>query len=447
MKENRNSFITSFAMKNIQSVSDAFMCSNCGACKAICPKDAISFESNSLGRMYAIVNNQCIDCGLCVKVCPSLDKHELHKIFQDRYIGVIRKVYVGKSADEYYYKNAQSGGACITILDYLFKTKAIDCAVVCKMYYGKSPIVQAVLLDSGEQLGEYQKSCYTPVDLLSILKNTNGKGSVALVGLPCHIQGLESLMRLSNKFSNIKFRIGLICDRTLCGGIQDVMMSYHNEGRAKIIWRKKDFYIGNKYYPYKTAPVTVVYENGKEYVIPNCHRFALKDFFTPPRCRVCYDKLNSFSDIVLGDPWGMSKIDWQKGESVVVVRTRIGEQLIDEIVAAERLVLSERNVVELLSGQRIEERRRQIGAYSRALKVIPMKINSYLYTQEDKMHLSTKEISLAQKEIKKFIVRDKKDKKKLIREARLIIMMVKTMKYIDNFLIVKTLRKIEQLFR
>lgn len=55
----------------------------------------------------------------------------------------------------------------------------------------------------------------------------------------------------------------------------------------------------------------VVSESGQEKMLPNSYRFALKDYFTSPRCRVCYDKLNTFSDLVFGDPWGMSGVDWE----------------------------------------------------------------------------------------------------------------------------------------
>lgn len=60
-------------MRNIQAVSDSYLCSNCGACYAICPKEAIAFQWSGLGRKYAVINEICIECGLCQKVCPSID--------------------------------------------------------------------------------------------------------------------------------------------------------------------------------------------------------------------------------------------------------------------------------------------------------------------------------------------------------------------------------------
>lgn len=46
-------------------------CSVCTACFAICPKDAITMQSDLEGFKYPVVEkNKCIDCGVCSKVCP-----------------------------------------------------------------------------------------------------------------------------------------------------------------------------------------------------------------------------------------------------------------------------------------------------------------------------------------------------------------------------------------
>ena len=42
---------------NIQDISDAYLCSSCGACKAVCPKDCISFHFTSMGRKEAQVGS------------------------------------------------------------------------------------------------------------------------------------------------------------------------------------------------------------------------------------------------------------------------------------------------------------------------------------------------------------------------------------------------------
>ncbi len=42
-------------------------CNGCGACKAICPTDAISGKKKEI---HHIDPEKCIDCGTCGKICP-----------------------------------------------------------------------------------------------------------------------------------------------------------------------------------------------------------------------------------------------------------------------------------------------------------------------------------------------------------------------------------------
>ena len=45
-------------------ISDA--CTKCGACKEVCPTEAISEDADQ----YVIDADTCIDCGICVGECP-----------------------------------------------------------------------------------------------------------------------------------------------------------------------------------------------------------------------------------------------------------------------------------------------------------------------------------------------------------------------------------------
>lgn len=229
--------------KSIQCVSDAYLCSACGGCRAICPRNAISFQDSPIGRRYAVVNDACTSCGLCQQVCPSLSSATAKpEKVSDKYVGTIRNVYIGRATDNAIYSNAQSGGVCTALLVHLFESGAIDGAVVVRMDYGHVPQVKGVLVTSPLDLAATQKSCYTPVDLLSVLDSCRSKQSLAVVGLPCHLEAVHNLQCVfPHRFSNIAYRIGLICDRTFCGGIQDVFCRLATPllGGAKIHWKDK----------------------------------------------------------------------------------------------------------------------------------------------------------------------------------------------------------------
>ena len=51
-------------------VEDRTKCCGCSACSAVCPFDAISMATDSMGFIYPNVDKErCRDCGLCEKVC------------------------------------------------------------------------------------------------------------------------------------------------------------------------------------------------------------------------------------------------------------------------------------------------------------------------------------------------------------------------------------------
>lgn len=52
-------------------IVDKHNCSGCGYCKAVCPKQCISFHADWEGSWYPKVDtSKCIDCGLCEQRCP-----------------------------------------------------------------------------------------------------------------------------------------------------------------------------------------------------------------------------------------------------------------------------------------------------------------------------------------------------------------------------------------
>lgn len=405
-------------MNNICVVSEAYMCSNCGACSAVCPTDAINFKSTNIGRMYADVDlRKCIACGLCRKVCPSLDIQCTHNRYSDKYMGKVNEVFVGRCSDEDLFINSQSGGACSAVIKHLFTNKKINAAIVCQMTFGNPPEIKARIITDIEDILQTQKSCYTPVDMLSILKQVSNYDKIAVVGLPCHIQGIESMMSL-NRFKNIKYRLGLICDRTLCGTIQEVFGAMGEMfPRYKIAWRHKLLFYNNLCLPYKTAPVSVSSIDGRIKVFPNTYRFLLKETFTPPRCRVCYDKLNVFADIVFGDPWRMTDVNEERGSSLVITRTEKGSDLINEMISKGELILTPRPIEQLYNGQLIDSRRKQMAIYSQVINNMPYKIDSYLYHQEESISISDKDIAYAQKKIDEFIKMEKLPKTTIIKLA------------------------------
>ena len=406
-------------MNNIQCISDSYLCSNCGACFVVCPKDAIEFKRTSMGRLYASVKDECIKCGLCKKVCPSIDSIGIRNKFLDKYYGIIENTYVGRGTDKFIFENAQSGGGVTSVVKFLFEKRRIDAAILCKMSIGNPPSVEGIIVTSIEQLRQCQKSCYTPVPLLCALKGIEERESVAVVGLPCHIEGVSLIQSQFPKYNNIKYKFGLVCDRTLSDAIQKVVLSYAEENPYLIHWRDKSGVNGES--TYKEAPIILEDSEHNKSVLPKYYRTRLKEFFTAPRCRICSDKLNIHADIVFGDPWGIEGVDWEKGDSLFLTRSKMGEQLLLDVVEAGYLSIREIPVRPVLRGQHIYQRRYLVASSSQALSKHVKCEESYLLSEKQSLNISSKDVSDANMLIESYISREQLANREIIEEAREIL--------------------------
>lgn len=360
--------------KNITSISRADMCSSCGACVAICKKNAIQFKTSTMGRQIAIVGKDCVNCGLCLEVCPS---YKTDYAIDEYFCLNKLRIVVGRASNDEIFLNGQSGGAVTAILSFLFKTHKIDAALVCKNE-------KAAIITSELDLKSTQKSVYTPVSLLSEINRITSYKSVAVVGLPCHLAGLTNIMKYRK--IPVSYKLGLICDRSLCGTIKDGILGYlklQNERDVIIKWRNKEAGTG---FGYKNAPITVEDSSEQKRILSSKIRQKLKLTFTSPRCLCCPDKLNLSADIVFGDPWNID-IHEENGASLILVNSYKGEDILDCAINEKDIwIYRNCSTEELNSSQHILERKEQVSLYSNILK--KKNYISYLLNAKSIEHIS-----------------------------------------------------------
>ena len=112
----------------------------------------------------------------------------------------------------------------------------------------------------------------------------------------------------------------------------------------------------------------MVCSSGVSESLPSSERMGIKDFFTPARCRICFDKMNVFADITVGDPWGIDGYDRIKGESVAIIRTEVGRGVFQSALKSSALTAREIAYDDVLVGQKIEQKRSQWQGYVDAWK-------------------------------------------------------------------------------
>lgn len=346
-------------MNNINEIKASHLCYGCGTCNVVCGHHAITMQYDNIGRLLPMIDDlKCTNCGLCYNHCPSLDLKGIQlPETDDKYIGHVDNVYIGKATDERIYKNSQSGGLVTATVKYLFESGKIDAAIMCRVEDSIEYRPKAVVVTAVEELYACQKSSYVPIDIVSAMKQAEPYQSIAVVGTGCHIQGIRALQNFSKKYrEKVKYTLGLICDRTLCKTAADVLYGgYYKDASKRLIWRDKSL-------SYKNARILIKTTDNRTAQVPTWKRHKLKDPFTNPRCRICFDKLNTGADIVFGDPWGMSNVDWDGGMSLVLTRSLKGAAIISDMDKNNIAELQRALLEEVLKGQHIEKRKKDVSS-------------------------------------------------------------------------------------
>lgn len=294
--------------EKIARLNKTSLCYQCGTCAAACKAGCIKMGLDTRKGMVLpeIDDTKCSNCGLCEKVCPILNLEGPKDQFQTLSTGIYY------AADKSLFEASSSGGATGAILKYLFESDSINCAVVTGIagIYARPQIIRSI-----DEISNIQGSKYQPVALNTILSEIQEGDRFALVGLPCHINGLR---RIAKKIKLLDDRlvlaIGVYCS------IGRSMFSTHAAlGRS--------FNDGNLCYRHGEHPGNFGFLANDKFTQVSTYKYLLEQFdyfFYPKGCHYCDDLYNVYADISIGDAWGL-----ECGKSAIVMaRTNIGDNVV-----------------------------------------------------------------------------------------------------------------------
>ncbi len=344
--------------KDITAIVDNDLCHSCGACSNVCHPEVITFHETVAGHVFPKINyDGCTACELCSAVCPGIifgkTMTEIVEKAEDPFEGEALSTWVGQSKDKDILDNGQSGGVASAIILDALENDIIDTAIVAVMSNDGSIHGDVMLAYNKEDILLSQQSKYIPIPLLTALSKVKDKKErFAIVGLSCHIHGLYNVLDVKPSLKKqFIFSIGLICDRVMVSSGMDYLIGKVGIKKKEV----KEFYFRDKK-PHGYPGVVHIVKNKSSFILSSGKRKEIKDFFTPARCRICFDKMNIGADITIGDPHGIENIDRENGESLVISRTKIGEDILHNLIG---------NIIELrkveneniFNGQSIKEKR------------------------------------------------------------------------------------------
>lgn len=299
-------------------------CCGCTACASICPKNAISMESDVLGFKYPKVDlNKCIDCGLCEKVCAFNENYDKSLNLDEP------DIYAARHKDIHEIETSRSGAAFIAISDYVLENGGVVYGVGYKDHF----VVTHKRAKTKEERDEFKGSKYVQSDLEGIFKQVksdlkDGK-MVLFSGTPCQTAGL-------NSFIGQKLRENLILVDIICHGVP-----------SPYVWRDYLTYIEHKY---KNKVVKLnfrdksrigwsghiesyIFENNTSIESNIFTNIFYSNVMLRNSCGICYyTNYKRPSDFTIGDYWGWERISLDfnidnRGCSLLLVNTLKGKRI------------------------------------------------------------------------------------------------------------------------
>jgi len=335
------------ALKNYRDLKsevwDTGKCSGCGACVAVCPADAISFDEGEMvlspkSNGYCKQATDSVICRACYSVCPRVGEQPAETL------GTYLDLACGKSAFEVPHK--QSGGAVTAILANALDQGLIDAIVtVTEDRWTLKP--SSVIITKSDVLIQQAGSRYSWwVPLLAALKHAVVERKfkrIAVIGVPCAVQAVARMRESDNDLLKpygkaIRLVIGLFCTETfdyeaLIQGKLHTQLKLEPHDIKKLDVKGK---------------LEILKHDGTTTIVP------LAELETCIRkgCHSCTDLTAVLSDISAGS------IGSPAGKTTLIIRTPAGKGFIDSAVQNHKLILSpgvDTSVIEKLASAKIKK--------------------------------------------------------------------------------------------
>ena len=326
----------------------------CGTCEGVCPSGAVRLTWDlRVGYRLSVEAQTCTDCGRCHAACPGpgLDftpgawwRERNEGAPYEDFLGPWRELWFGWAADETVRHEGASGGVATALMQAALETGAVDAVVAVRMSAANPLEAEGVICRSPAEVAACRGSKYNAVAVNTALRRIlEEPGRYALVGLPCHIQGLRLAQRRSLRLrERVTLTMGIFCGLT--GEPRATALAARQAGLdsaelSLVSYRGPGWPGGMRL---ETRRGEVRRKDYPDYL--GRHVAAL----TPPRCRICPDALAELADISTGDAW-LDRFAGSDGVSSVIVRTPEGERLL--AAAAEYLSLQPAGPEEMLATQ------------------------------------------------------------------------------------------------
>ena len=367
-------------------------CTGCSACASICPKGAIKLVEDDEGFKHPVIDqDECINCGLCKRTCPVLNTNENSSL---------NKCYVAYNKNDKVKKTSSSGGIFDAIARVILKNNGI----VIGASFNDEMKLKHIAIEKLEDLEKLKGSKYLQSDLdnvFSYIKENISERKVLFVGTPCQVAGLHAYLK--KDYDN------LVCIDLFCHGVPSpkLFSKYIKELENNIDSKVIKYNFRDKKTGWDTYSNTVTFSSNKEISELKSNnsymRLFLSDIALRESCYNCNFKIgNKYSDITLGDLWGVQKyypeMYNKTGVSAIIINTEKGQQIFESI--SNNLEYKECKLEEIIDGN---PSLKSSGKYPSKREEFFKDIDNLDIKELDKKYTNTSVITKFKNKLKKLI--------------------------------------------
>lgn len=337
------------AKGRVIELANESICNGCGACLNVCPTGSISMAAveDSLHFYPSINTDTCVECGKCERICPALhNTHQDVKSFAPQYYCAWNK-----SAEQR--RMCTSGGVGAAIVSEALKKGYY----VAGVRFDERWHAEHIVTNDAAIADQFRGSKYLQSDTSSVYKRIKDlikrRERVLFIGTPCQVDAVKAVVPNSE---GSLLTCGIICHGVNAPVVWSDFVNYlQNKKKGEL----KQYNFRSKIKGWGTLFIDYEMSGGKRYAEPAWrnmfHIWFGKHYMMRESCFHCtYRKKERYSDLVIGDFWGVEKVlpklATKDGVSALICVTEYGQQFIKNSEMLEMIPVEAKQAVSVLKG-------------------------------------------------------------------------------------------------